>query len=434
MGKAALNLAALSAAALLSAAPCWADADADTKAPDASGAPPPTPSPGFLSKWLNPTTAPFIPVPEIAVDPDSGTTLGLLAVWVKTDENHEIRRIIAPDVLHNPYFGYGFHARMYVYSSQDEQWSLVGGIKERVEREFDAEYQLGRLRAQRWSVNYSVISDRDGTPRFFGIGNKTREADETNFTNQQQLAQVQVGLNITHAWQLLYTARMQIVDVLPGHLDGVASIESRFSDVTGLGTSNAFLNRLSLVYDTRDDLTVPTRGVQWVAYGGAASRSGLLNDSMYSEAGADARAYWPIAANNILAVHMAVRYLPTTHDIPFWALSSLGGGESVVGGAQPLRGFGAGRFYDRDSFSSTVELRRTIMSFSAASTNVDLEFAPFIDLGRVFSHSGTFPLDQLHHVYGVGFRGIARPFVVGKVDIGYGSDGVAVFTGLNYPF
>jgi len=34
----------------------------------------------------------------------------------------------------------------------------------------------------------------------------------------------------------------------------------------------------------------------------------------------------------------------------------------------------------------------------------------------------------------VGFRGIARPFVVGYVDIGHGSEGAAVFTGLNYPF
>jgi len=31
-------------------------------------------------------------------------------------------------------------------------------------------------------------------------------------------------------------------------------------------------------------------------------------------------------------------------------------------------------------------------------------------------------------------RGIARPFVVGKVDVGYGDEGVAIFTGLNYPF
>jgi hypothetical protein len=37
-------------------------------------------------------------------------------------------------------------------------------------------------------------------------------------------------------------------------------------------------------------------------------------------------------------------------------------------------------------------------------------------------------------VYGLGFRGIARPFVVGYVDIGYGSEGIAAFTGLNYPF
>jgi hypothetical protein len=47
---------------------------------------------------------------------------------------------------------------------------------------------------------------------------------------------------------------------------------------------------------------------------------------------------------------------------------------------------------------------------------------------------GTWPLTQLHKVGGIGFRGVARPFVVGYADIGYGSEGVAVFTGLNYPF
>ena len=34
----------------------------------------------------------------------------------------------------------------------------------------------------------------------------------------------------------------------------------------------------------------------------------------------------------------------------------------------------------------------------------------------------------------IGVRGIARPSVVGYVDIGYGTEGVAVFTGINYPF
>src|SRR5262249_13282499 len=196
----------------------------------------------WFTRWFDPSTAPFIPVPEIAVDPDSGTTLGLIPTWLKTDEHHEITRIIAPDLIYNPNFGIGAHGRVYGYTSSDEQWSLVAGIKQRVEREFDAEYQTGRLRESRWSITTSLISDRDGTPRFFGFGNRSRERNETNYTNQKQLGQVQVGFNLTHAWQLLYTARFQVVDVLPGTLDKIASIEARFPDVYGLGTKKQFLN------------------------------------------------------------------------------------------------------------------------------------------------------------------------------------------------
>jgi hypothetical protein len=430
LSQAALFLAVLLAAASPAAEP----GDDPNQAPAPGPILPPVAAPAKgLARWFNPATAPFIPVPLIGVDPDSGTTLGLIPTWVHIGENHEINRIIAPDVLFNPYFGAGVHGRVYGYSSGDEQWSIVTGVKQRVEREFDAEYQRGRLRADRWSFNLSLIYDRSGTPRFFGIGNDTAASAETNYTNQQERVQVQAGLNLTHAWQLLYTGRLQVVDVLPGTLDKIASIESRFGSLL-LGTNTQMLNRVSIVYDTRDDLTVPSSGVQMIAYGGLASRNGLVNDSMYSEVGGDGRAFWPVAQNTILVGHMAVRYLPTSHSVPFWALSGIGGGESVVGGEQPLRGFGAGRFYDRDSFSTSVEIRRKVYTFDATSTSVDVELTPFIDVGRVFARSRAFSLDQLHHVYGVGFRGIARPFVVGYVDIGYGSEGVAAFTGLNYPF
>src|SRR5277367_1244382 len=137
-------------------------------APGPMPAPVSKPSTG-IARWFNPATAPFIPVPEIAVDPDSGTTLGLIPTWIQTDDNHEIRRIIAPDVIYNPNFGVGVHGRVYGYTSGDEQWSVVAGVKQRVEREFDAEYQRGRLREERWSVTTSLIYDREGTPRFFGI-------------------------------------------------------------------------------------------------------------------------------------------------------------------------------------------------------------------------------------------------------------------------
>jgi hypothetical protein len=424
-------------AALLLASPSWSDPPGDPGAQVPAGPiPVQTPPPEItgLARWFNPATAPFIPVPEIAVNPNSGTTVGLIPTWIQTDENHDIRRIIAPDVTYNPDFGAGVHGRIYSYSSGDEQWSAVAGIKERVEREFDGEFQTGRLREQLWSTSVSMIYDVSGTPRFYGIGNKSLESNETNYTDQQEIAQVGVGLNLSRAWQLLYTGRFRNVDVLPGTLSGVPSIATLFPYVRGLGTNRELLNRLSVVYDTRDDLTVPSHGMKWVAYGGVASKTGSLSDSLYSEAGVDGRAFWPLAPGTILTAHMALRYLPTTHGVPFWALSSIGGGESDIGGPQPLRGFGDGRFCDRDSFSTSVELRQKVMSFNAISTNLDIEVTPFIDLGRVFAHGNESPVEQLHPVGGVGFRGIARPFVVGYVDVGYGSEGVAVFTGLNYPF
>lgn len=44
------------------------------------------------------------------------------------------------------------------------------------------------------------------------------------------------------------------------------------------------------------------------------------------------------------------------------------------------------------------------------------------------------PLPRLHSVAGLGIRGLACTFVVGYFDVGYGSEGVTVFTGIDYPF
>src|SRR5208282_1009011 len=168
---------------------------------------------------------------------------------------------------------------------------------------------------------------------------------------------------VTPAWQIIETIRYQVVDVLPGQLSDVPSLTTLFGNILGVGTSESLLERVSVSYDTRDDLTVPKHGVQLVAYGGIASRAGLFNYNSYSETGVDGRVFVPLSAQTILAVHAALRYLPSAEHVPFWALSSVGGDRSVIGGVQALRGYGAGRYYDRDSFSATIELRHNLWSF-----------------------------------------------------------------------
>jgi len=436
-----LALVPLPAAAWLLPAAAWlllaGPAAADAPDPSGQSTPPPSTTQQAAAQapsWFDVSRLPFIPVPEVGVDPDSGVTTGILPTWLHTNDDHQITRIIAPDLLYNPYFGYGGNFRVFAYPSADEQWSVVAGAKERVERTFDGEYQIGRLRDHRWSIQASLIYDRSGVPRFYGIGNESALSDETNYTDDQELAQIQAGFNLNHTWQLLYTGRVQHVDVQHGTLSGVADIYTLFPNLRGLGNSDLLLDRGSIIYDTRDDETITRHGSQLVLYGGLASRDGILNDSLYSEAGLDGRTFIALDDDTTLAAHAAVRYMPSIDHVDFWMLSCLGGGESDIGGEQLLRGFGAGRFCDRNLYAGTVELRHRVLAFDAAASHIDVEVTPFVDLGRVFERTYTDPLSNLHKVVGVGFRGIAPPSVVGYVDIGYGTEGVAVFTGINYPF
>jgi hypothetical protein len=410
---------------------------ADVQAPSTS-TPPPAPAapPPSGGGWFDVSTWPVIPVPLVGVDPDSGVTLGVLPVWLKTNDQHEITRIIAPDLLRNPYFGVGADFRIFEYLSPDEQWSFAAGIKERVERHVEHEFQIGRLRETNWSINTTLIFDRSGTSRFYGIGNQSTEGAVTNYTASQLLGQAVFGYNLNHTWQLQYTTRARRMEITAGTLARIPSIATRYPQVNGLGVTNEVLNQVALVYDTRDDETIPSHGTQWVIYGGVNGHDATISDSIYSMAGLDGRTFLPISAlpDTVLAAHLAVRYLPSGHKIPFFDLGSIGGGESDIGGEQLLRGFGQGRFVDRNSFDTTLELRHRAFSFDAAASHVDIEVAPFLDMGRVFSRTSTDPFSSLHKVVGVGVRGIARPSVVGYVDIGYGTEGMAVFTGINYPF
>jgi hypothetical protein len=402
----------------------------DAPSPPVPAPAPPAPSGG----WLDVSTWPVIPVPLIAVDPDSGVTLGVLPTWLKTNDQHEITRIIAPDLLYNADFGIGTHFRVFEYPSTDEQWSVVAFLQQRVQRGFDYEFEKGRLRDSNWSFNTSAIFDRSGTPRFYGIGNDSLDSHVTNYTASQLLAQAQAGYNLNHTWQLQFTLRARRMEVTPGTLPKVPTIESRYPDAHGLGFTNEVLNQASLIYDTRDDATVPTRGTQWVAYAGVSGHDAYVSDSVYSVMGLDARTFLPILPDTIVAMHGAIRYMPSGHEIPFYDLSSIGGDESDIGGEQALRGFGQGRFVDRNSFAASIELRHRTLSFDAAASHVDIEVTPFVDVGRVSSHLDVDPLSALHKVVGIGVRGIARPSVVGYVDAGYGTEGLAVFTGIYYPF
>jgi len=436
--------------ACLLGAPGWAQGPAAGAAGNASGPPdatatsdpsvpagktvPAAQKHSWTDYLFDPSVAPFIPVPEIDVDPNSGTTAGLIPTVLITNDRDEITKIIAPTIDHNPYFGVGVGVSLYSYPSQDTQWSVNAGAQQRVQKSFDYEYIAGRQRDTRWSFAASLVYDRNGTPRFYGIGNNSPIYDETDYTLQQKYVQTTLGFNVSHELQVAWVFRARDVDVQPGTLVRIESLVQRFGAILGVGVNHETLNRLQIIYDTRDDTIVPTRGGEYVLYGGAAARNGILDSNLYSATGIDARQFVPLGPGSLFVAHAAFRFMPGVDNVPFWSLSEIGGDKSVIGEEQPLRGYGEGRFYGRNAFDSNFELRQRVATFDSLSTHINLELTPFVDMGRVFGESHPFTLSHLHKVAGLGFRGIAAPFVVGFVDIGYGSEGVAVFTGINYPF
>jgi outer membrane translocation and assembly module TamA len=372
-------------------------------------------------------TQSVIPVPLIDADPNTGLTVGLIPTWLQTDGAGNIRRIIAPDVNYNPDFGFGAHARLLSYPSDDTQWSIVAGGQARVEHLVDYEYQTGRLRSSDWTIDAGAVDDRDGSPRFYGIGNHSRLFEETNYTSEQRYLRAMLGLNLSHEWQLSLTLRARDMEVMPGTLATIPSIQVRYPGLDGLGSQEEFMQRLQLTYDDRDDPTVPRRGGAWTVYGAAAS-------GLYSAVGFDVRQLWTADGAGTIAAHAAARYMPGATDVPFWSLSSLGGDQSAPGESQPLRGYGTSRFCDRNSFVTNLEYRGRLLELDALSTHIEIELTPFVDIGDVFAHSRASPFHDLHRVAGLGIRGIARPNVVGYLDVGYGREGAAAFTGISYPF
>jgi surface antigen Omp85-like protein len=408
-------------------------ARADESAPAPAAAAPVAPPPSGLTRWFDPANAPFIPIPEIDTEPHSGLTLGVIPTWLRTNTRDEIERIIAPDIIHSQYFGWGSRMRIFGYPSADTQWSVVGGLKQRVEREFDGRYLTGQTRTGEFSWSVEAIYDRSGTQRFFGFGNQSVRANETTYIDNQALVAASIGRNFTPRLQLAYVLRPRYVEVLPATLRGLPSIGTLFPTLKGLGSEHELQHSAMLTYDTRDSPIIPHSGARYIIYDGFVSRA-VGSSVSYTFFGAEARHYWALGPDVTLAWHAGARYMPSAGNAPFWALSILGGDRSVIAEREPLRGYGADRFIDRNMFATGMELRMTVVNLNAFGTRMSVEVAPFLDAGKVFAALGTSPFSNLHATPGFGVRGVANPFVVGYLDFGFARGKVAVFSGIDYPF
>jgi hemolysin activation/secretion protein len=84
--------------------------------------------------------------------------------------------------------------------------------------------------------------------------------------------------------------------------------------------------------------------------------------------------------------------------------------------------------------AASVEERIHLARAKIAGVAADFEIAPFVDSGQVFNSYKDVSFKDYRITPGIGFRGIVRPNVVGRIDYGYSKEGGAVFAGLDFPY
>lgn len=382
-----------------------------------------------VATWSAPARAlerSYIPLPEILTDPNEGNTYGALGVVLFLDEHKVIKYILAPDVRWNKITGVFPTFRLFGFPSLDQKWSIVLRKSENIDENYELVYSDNAFWQDRLRLAALFEFEQDSTERFYGFGNGSSENAESNYTAREAIGVVRLNYRVQPTLELTYQSRVRWFRVKKGGVDSIPSIESEHPGTPGLSGATTVGQEVGLVYDSRDDTNIPRQGGFGLLTAEFIPR--LLGSSFSAiKYAAEVRKFIPFRERFVLAMHSRINYLQSDDDVPFFE-------QNDIGGRRSLRGFGTNRFIDRNSFYASAELRTRVYSRQIFGVNAELELAPFVDFGQVFRSSKDSPFNDLHAVGGLGFRGVVRPQVVGFVDIGLGEQGVAVFTGLEYPF
>jgi hypothetical protein len=294
----------------------------------------------------------------------------------------------------------------------------------------------GIIREERGRVYARGGYSRTLTRRFFGIGSRTPESDETSYTENLTSAGVgvrlplpddggdwlaRVDVDVMHRG--LSTGRVAAV---PSTNQYLPSFQDAFAD--GDGVDQLWLTK-RLAWDTRDSLAQPYRGErigvsvatawqtsgEWGAIVGLDAQKIFQLPPLFHTGGAGREENPP---TDVLALGCFVQ--DTVGELPFYSLPTLGGSDT-------LRGFIQNRFTDRAAAHMTAEYRVNVIERGVAFTDtVRIErigFALFYDAGTLAADWDQLDDGKFLWSYGAGMRFAFSREAAFRVDLGYGNEG-----------
>jgi len=367
-------------------------------------------------------------IPAVSNSKNDGIDVGLIAPFIFNDTDGRINKIIAPMYVHNEFLGSRETLNFFKYPQRGVEMTLIVSYTEKIERKFVGNYRNLYLAQGRYSLESGAGFFKNATGRFFGVGPDSPQASETNYTDRELYGYVTGGIYLGPGTRVLLTERLRNVEIQRGGITSLPFTRDFFPGVPGTGGATIWSHRVGLLSDTRDDTVTPTIGSYFTGYAELAQSLTADSTTTFSKYGIEYRKLIPDQTKRYtFAFRGRLEATVGGDEVPFFERSMLGGQNS-------LRGFGIGRFVDDYSVLFSFEERIQLFHLRLFGTIAEIETAPFLDVGKVTSDLGNRILTHYEFNPGIGFRAIARPNVVGRVDVATSKDGNAVFAGLDFPF
>jgi outer membrane protein assembly factor BamA len=370
----------------------------------------------------------YFVIPAVATAKNDGVDVGFIVPYLFADDEGRIAKIIAPMYIHNEFVGSRGTINLFRYPTRGEEYRLIASYTEKTERKFTFTYRNLYLAGGQYSIEGNVGFFKNGTARFFGLGNRTSEFNETNYTDRELLGHITAGVYVGPSMRVTLTERLRNVEVRVGAVPNIPFTQSVFPSIKGTGGATVWGHKLAFLKDTRDDMLTPTIGSYFTIFTELAQTLTADTNTVFSRYGAEYRTLIPNETKRYTFVFRGkLEWTVGGAEIPFFERSSLGGQTS-------LRGFGVGRFVDNHSLVFNFEERIQLFHLKIFGTVAEVETAPFLDVGKVTNTFRYRAFSEYEANPGIGFRAIARPNVVGRVDFATGNEGKTVFAGLDFPF
>lgn len=255
----------------------------------------------------------------------------------------------------------------------------------------------GRYRIDYHLYFYSFPAD------FWGIGYEMGDNDANKSDMKRWQAQAEVSFLFRVA-DNFYIGPMASYDYVIGkHIERPELLQGMDQHTWNVGAG------VSLVYDNRDNLTNPHRGICLNI--NQMFRPGFMgNDYAFSTTAFRFDAYQRLGKGTVLAEDIGANL---NFGNPSWGMMA------ELGGTHSMRGYYEGRYRDKHSLEATVELRQHVWKRNG--------IVVWIGAGTIFPKFSALRSKQILPNAGVGYRWEFKKNVNVRLDYGFGKSGQSGF-------